>query len=118
MRIGMSRITVRRAIQNLVSCGLVEIHRGKGTFIVAPKIAQELTELTGFVEDMYALGRKPTARVTGKGILTRCGRISVRHSSNGKKRILAMDRVSTLPVPGRLYFGNHRSEHLHGFPLK
>jgi GntR family transcriptional regulator len=29
-RFGVSRITVRRAIQNLVSRGLVEIRRGKG----------------------------------------------------------------------------------------
>jgi GntR family transcriptional regulator len=64
-RFGVSRITVRRAIQNLVSRGLVEIRRGKGTFVAAPKITQELTELSGFVEDMHAVGRKPTARVTG-----------------------------------------------------
>ena len=33
VRFGVSRITVHRAIRNLVSCGLVEIRRGKGTFI-------------------------------------------------------------------------------------
>src|SRR6266404_5571290 len=48
-RFGVSRITVRRAIQNLVGRGLVEIRRGKGTFVAAPKITQELTELSGFV---------------------------------------------------------------------
>src|ERR1700723_4341737 len=69
-RFEVSRITVRRAIQNLVSRGLVEIRRGKGTFVAAPKITQELTELSGFVEDMHALGRKPTARVIGKEIVT------------------------------------------------
>jgi len=69
-RFGVSRITVRRAIQNLVSRGLVEIRRGKGTFVAAPKITQELTELSGFVEDMHALGRKPTARVISKEIVT------------------------------------------------
>ncbi len=57
-RFGVSRITVRRAVQNLVSRGLVEIRRGKGTFVAAPKITRELTELSGFVEDMHALGRK------------------------------------------------------------
>jgi GntR family transcriptional regulator len=36
-RFGVSRITVRRAIQNLVSRSLVEIRRGKGTFVAAPK---------------------------------------------------------------------------------
>src|SRR6202046_3793297 len=65
-RFEVSRITVRRAIQNLVGRGLVEIRRGKGTFVAAPKITQELTELSGFVEDMHALGRKPTARVGSK----------------------------------------------------
>jgi len=40
-RFGVSRITVRRAIQNLVSRGLVAIRRGKGTFVAAPKITQE-----------------------------------------------------------------------------
>jgi GntR family transcriptional regulator len=69
-RFEVSRITVRRAIQNLVSRGLVEIRRGKGTFVAAPKITQELTELSGFVEDMHALGRKPTARVVGKEIVS------------------------------------------------
>ena len=68
-RFGVSRITVRRAIQNLVSRGLVEIRRGRGTFVASPKITQELTELSGFVEDMRALGRKPTARVLGKEIV-------------------------------------------------
>ena len=69
-RFEVSRITVRRAIQNLVSRGLVEIRRGKGTFVAAPKITQELTQLSGFVEDMHALGRKPTARLIGKDIVT------------------------------------------------
>src|SRR5258705_13251601 len=68
-RFEVSRITVRRAIQNLVSRGLVEIRRGKGTFVAAPRLTQELTELSGFVEDMHALGRKPTARVIGKEIV-------------------------------------------------
>src|SRR6201997_4463514 len=59
----VSRTTIRAAIQSLVQRGLVEIRRGKGTFVTQPKITQELTELTGFVEDMQALGRKATAKV-------------------------------------------------------
>ena len=77
-RFEVSRITVRRAIQNLVSRGLVEIRRGKGTFVAAPKITQELTELNGFAEDMHALGRKPTARVISKEIVTADGEHVVR----------------------------------------
>jgi GntR family transcriptional regulator len=68
-RFKVSRTTVRKAIQNLVERGLLEIRRGKGTFVTQPKIAQELTELTGFVEDMRALGRTPSARLLDKCIV-------------------------------------------------
>ena len=62
-RFKVSRTTLRKAIQNLTSRGLVEIRRGKGTFVTQPKITQELTELSGFVEDMQALGRNPSAKL-------------------------------------------------------
>src|ERR1700740_414289 len=68
-RFSVSRTTIRKAIENLVSRGLVEIRRGKGTFVTQPKITQELTELTGFVEDMQALGRTPTARLLDKRVV-------------------------------------------------
>jgi GntR family transcriptional regulator len=35
--------TVRQTIQNLVRRELIEIQRGKGTFVLQPKITQELT---------------------------------------------------------------------------
>jgi GntR family transcriptional regulator len=68
-RFKVSRTTVRKAVQNLVERGLVEIRRGKGTFVTQPKITQELTELTGFVEDMQALGRTPTAQLLEKRVV-------------------------------------------------
>ena len=43
---------MRKTIQNLVE-RVVEVRRGKGTFVTQPKITQELTELTGFVEDRF-----------------------------------------------------------------
>jgi GntR family transcriptional regulator len=65
-RYSVSRTTIRQTIQNLVRRGLVEIRRGKGTFVLQPKITQELTELSGFVEDMQSLGRHASARVLNK----------------------------------------------------
>jgi GntR family transcriptional regulator len=65
-RYGVSRTTVRQTIQNLVRRGLIEIRRGKGTFVSHPKITQQLTELSGFVEDMQSLGRQASARLLDK----------------------------------------------------
>jgi GntR family transcriptional regulator len=92
-RFGVSRITVRRAIQNLVSRGVVEIRRGKGTFVAAPKITQDLTELSGFVEDMHALGRKPTARVIGKEIVTADATVASQLALTKGERVVRIRRV-------------------------
>ena len=92
-RFGVSRITVRRAIQNLVSRGLVEIRRGKGTFVAAPKVTQELKELSGFVEDMHALGRKPTAHVIGKEIVTADATVARQLALTKGERVVRIRRV-------------------------
>ncbi|HEX3398132.1 MAG TPA: GntR family transcriptional regulator [Steroidobacteraceae bacterium] len=68
-RFGVSRTTIRTAIQSLLARGLVEIRRGKGTFVTQPAITQELTELTGFVEDMRAIGREPSALVLDRRVV-------------------------------------------------
>jgi GntR family transcriptional regulator len=93
VRFGVSRITVRRAIQNLVSRGLVEIRRGQGTFVAAPKITQELTELSGFVEDMHALGRKPTARVISKEIVSADTTVASQLALTKGERVVRIRRV-------------------------
>jgi GntR family transcriptional regulator len=68
-RFAVSRTTIRTAIQSLVARGLVEIRRGKGTFVTQPAITQELTELTGFVEDTQVLGREASARVVDRRLV-------------------------------------------------
>jgi GntR family transcriptional regulator len=92
-RFEVSRITVRRAIQNLVNRGLVEILRGRGTFVAAPKITQELTELSGFVEDMQALGRKPTAHLIGKDIVIANETVADQLALTKGERVVRIHRV-------------------------
>jgi GntR family transcriptional regulator len=65
---GISRTTLQKTVQNLISRGLIEIRRGKGTFVSQPRLTQALTELSGFVEDMRVHGRHPTARLLSKQV--------------------------------------------------
>ncbi len=77
-RFAVSRTTVRKAIENLVSRGLVEIRRGKGTFVCEPKLTQDLTHLSGFVEDMVQLGRQPSTRLLDKQVVPASAEVAKR----------------------------------------
>lgn len=92
-RFGVSRTTIRKAIENLVSGGWVEIRRGKGTFVAQRKITQELTELTGFVEDMQALGRTPTARLLDKRLVPADAEVARRLAMPPGGMVMRIQRV-------------------------
>jgi GntR family transcriptional regulator len=92
-RFDVSRITVRRAIQNLIQRGMVEIRRGRGTFVLAPVISQELTRLTGFVEDMDAHGRKASARVLSQGVVVANATVARQLGVIKGTRVMRIERV-------------------------
>ncbi len=66
----LSRVTVRKAIHELVREGLIEQRQGSGSFIREPvlRMEQSLTQLTSFTEDMARRGLETTSRWLERGV--------------------------------------------------
>lgn len=62
---GISRITVRKAIEGLVDEGLVVRRRGAGTFVAA-RVEKSFSKLSSFSEDMQARGRVPSSELIAR----------------------------------------------------
>ncbi len=60
--LGLSRPTMRRAIEYLVGRGLLVRKRGIGTQVVHTKVTREV-ELTSLYDDLAKTGREPSTRV-------------------------------------------------------
>jgi GntR family transcriptional regulator len=62
--LGVSRLTVRAALDDLAREGYLVRRRGSGTYVQQPKISQELT-MTSFSEDMRRRGMVPSSQTLG-----------------------------------------------------
>jgi GntR family transcriptional regulator len=99
-RFGVSRMTVRQAVDALVVDGLLEREQGRGTFVAPTKMDIEV-RLASFGEDMRRRGMEPSSKV------------------------LAAEEVAATPdiadalelLPGELVFSLHRVRYADSKPM-
>jgi GntR family transcriptional regulator len=61
-RWGVARMTLRRALDELVAEGMISREPGRGTFVARPRMARHLS-ISSFTEQMRRQGRVPGSRV-------------------------------------------------------
>jgi DNA-binding GntR family transcriptional regulator len=83
---GVSRMTARQAVSNLVSEGRVYRIRGSGTYVAREPVHRRVNRFLSFPEHMHRQGRHPSARVleTGDRIGTRQENHDLDQGVNGR----------------------------------
>jgi GntR family transcriptional regulator len=66
---GVSKATVRQALNELAVAGVLRREQGRGTFVAEPKLAQGPREMTSFTDEMRSRGLHPTSKVLKQDVI-------------------------------------------------
>jgi GntR family transcriptional regulator len=91
-QLGVSRLTVRAALDELVRDGYLDRRHGSGTYVTEPKIAQPLT-LTSFSEDMRRRGMVPGSRTLELVTIPTGARLARRLAVSPDVRLVRVTRL-------------------------
>jgi GntR family transcriptional regulator len=95
---GLSRMTVRRAIDQLVTDGSLYRANGKGTFVSEAKVKFKALSLAGLREQTIEMGYSPSARLLGVERI-----LATKNNAN----ILQVDEDEPLFFLERIVYGNN-----------
>lgn len=90
---GVSRMTLRQAIQTLVDEGILERRVGSGTFVASQKVQEKMTGVTSFTELMQAAGKKPSSKTISYHLTIPSQSEIEKLQLKDDERVLRMERV-------------------------
>lgn len=90
---GVSRATIRHAIEGLVAEGLLDRKKGKGTLVAGPKIKEQLPRLVSFTEEIHSVGRVALTRVLSATHVVPPARIAQALQIGAGEKVLRVDRL-------------------------
>jgi GntR family transcriptional regulator len=112
--LGVSRLTLRAALDDLAREGYLVRRRGSGTYVQQPKISQELT-ITSFSDDMRRRGMVPGSRTLSMSTILAGARLGRSLNVSPSEQILVVKRlrladgesmaIETLHIPEALVPG-------------
>jgi GntR family transcriptional regulator len=91
-RLGVSRPTVRQAIQRLAQQGLVVRRRGLGTVVVTPRIQRPLA-LSSLSDDLEAAQRSPTTAMLSTELIDADEELAALLGISAGTPVLSMERL-------------------------
>lgn len=91
--LNISHMTVKKAIDLLVSEGILTRKKGVGTFVASPKIRQKLFSLAGFTGDNARHGRKIDSQVLRFGVEKAPAKIAARMHLREDADVIVLERL-------------------------
>ncbi len=92
---GVSRVTIRQAVRNLVDSGYLERGQGRGTFVREPVLVAGERGLRSFSEEMRALDLEPGARVLDARTMPARGAVAEHLGLEGGAEVHRLQRLRT-----------------------
>jgi GntR family transcriptional regulator len=98
---GVSRMTARQSLQALKQQGFAYSEKGRGTFVIQPKVEKQITHLCGFSAEMRSLGMKPGSRILNQATISATPELALRLGVTPGSPLLELHRLrlaDALPV--------------------
>ena len=92
-RFGVSRITIRKAVDELVGEGLLSRQQGRGTFVQEPKLTHLLNSITSWTQSLEGLGFTPGTSISEIDCIKAPKRIEQFLGLAGADRVFKINRV-------------------------